>query len=86
MNGAYGQRMITICRILNINYDVIQFDETERAQVSSIREQLERNRYTHVAIVHCETSSGILNPIEEIGELVYQHGDAQGKARSRFSI
>jgi 2-aminoethylphosphonate-pyruvate transaminase len=77
-NGAYGQRMIKICQTLNIPFDVISFNEIERAQVDRVAEQLQNNRYTHVAIIHCETSSGILNPIEEIGQLVYQHGATAG--------
>ena len=77
-NGAYGQRMVKICRTLNIPHDVISFNETERANVDAIADKLKSNTYTHVAIVHCETSSGILNPIEEIGQLVYNHGPNKG--------
>ena len=75
-NGAYGQRMVKICRTLNIPHEVVSFGETERVQVDRIASQLQADRYTHVAIVHCETSSGILNPIEEIGQLVSSHGSA----------
>ncbi|CAF4011172.1 unnamed protein product [Rotaria magnacalcarata] len=77
-NGAYGQRMTKICRILNIPHDVISFHETERVQVDLVANKLQSNHYTHVAIIHCETSSGILNPIEEIGQLVYDHGTTKG--------
>ena len=77
-NGAYGQRMVKMCRVLNIPFDVISFDETERVQVDRVAQQLQTHCYTHVAIIHCETSSGILNPIDEIGQLVYQHGSQPG--------
>jgi 2-aminoethylphosphonate-pyruvate transaminase len=77
-NGAYGQRMVKMCRVLNIPYDVVSFDEIERVKVDTIADKLKTNEYTHVAIVHCETSSGILNPIEEIGQLVYNHGTTKG--------
>ena len=77
-NGAYGQRMIKICRVLNIPHEVISFNETERVQVDPVASKLKANEYTHVAIIHCETSSGILNPIEEIGQLVYDHGTIKG--------
>lgn len=77
-NGAYGQRMVKMCRILNIPFDVLSFDETERVHVDQVAQQLQTNQYSHVAIVHCETSSGILNPIEEIGQLVHQHGSKPG--------
>jgi 2-aminoethylphosphonate-pyruvate transaminase len=77
-NGAYGQRMVKICRTLNIPHDVISFNETERVQTNIIADKLKSNIYTHVAIIHCETSSGISNPIEEIGQLVYDHGAKKG--------
>ena len=77
-NGAYGQRMVKICRTLNIPHDVLSFGETERVQVDQVAEKLKSNRYTHVAIIHCETSSGILNPIDEIGQLLHDHGSEKG--------
>lgn len=70
--------MVKMCRILNIPHDVLSFAETERVQVDRVAEQLKSNQYTHVAIIHCETSSGILNPIEEVGQLVYDHGQTKG--------
>ncbi|CAF0832049.1 unnamed protein product [Adineta steineri] len=77
-NGAYGQRLVKICRALNIPHDVLSFHETERVHVDQVAEALKSNQYTHVAVIHCETSSGILNPIEEIGQLVYEHGAKKG--------
>ena len=77
-NGAYGQRTEKMCRILNIPHDVLSFNETERVKVEDVAEKLKSNTYTHVIIIHCETSSGILNPIEEIGQLVYDHGAQKG--------
>ncbi len=77
-NGAYGQRMVKICRILNIPHDVVSFNEIERVKTDIIADKLKSNTYTLVAIIHCETSSGILNPIEEIGQLVYNHGSNKG--------
>jgi len=77
-NGAYGQRMVKICRVLNIPHDVISFNEKERVNIDIVADKLKSNIYTHVAIIHCETSSGILNPIEEIGQLVYDHGEKKG--------
>jgi len=77
-NGAYGQRMVKICRALNIPHDIVSFNETERIKIDIIADKLKSNVYTHVAIIHCETSSGILNPIEEIGQVVYDHGAKKG--------
>ncbi|CAF1066783.1 unnamed protein product [Didymodactylos carnosus] len=73
-NGAYGQRMIKMCDILHIDYDTLSFSETEQVNCKSVEEKLKSTKYTHVAVVHCETSSGILNPIEQIAALVQQYG------------
>ena len=70
--------MIKMCRTLNIPYDALSFAETERVDVNQVADNLNSNAYTHVAIIHCETSSGILNPIDEIGQLVYNHGSQKG--------
>lgn len=77
-NGAYGQRIVKICRVLGIPHDVLSFNETERVDTETVAKKLNSNSYTHVAIIHCETSSGILNPIEDIGQLVYDHGATKG--------
>ncbi|UJR10110.1 hypothetical protein I4U23_014332 [Adineta vaga] len=77
-NGAYGQRMGKICRALSIPHDVLSFSETERVQTDKVAEKLQSNQYTHVAMVHCETSSGILNPVDEVGQIVYDHGAKKG--------
>lgn len=75
--------MVKICRILGIPHDVLSFNEIERADPKIIAEKLNANTYTHVAIIHCETSSGILNPIEDIGQLVYNHGAGKGNYKSQ---
>ncbi len=67
-----------MCKTLNLPHDVVSFNETERVKTDTIADKLQSNTYSHVAIVHCETSSGILNPIEEIGQLVYDHGAKKG--------
>ncbi len=74
-NGAYGRRLAQIAEILKINREVLEFGESELPDLSQIREALDRDQdITHVAIVHGETTTGMLNPIHEIGEIVNQAG------------
>ena len=71
INGQYGLRMIQIAKIYNINYINLEFEENEIPCVNNIEEVLKNNKdITHVGVVHSETTTGILNPIDQIGNLV----------------
>jgi len=73
-NGAYGQRIATIARYLKIDCEVYDTGELERHDPDKIDSILEANKtITHVAVVHCETTTGMLNPIEIIAEVVKKH-------------
>jgi 2-aminoethylphosphonate-pyruvate transaminase len=73
-NGAYGQRIATIARYLNIDYLVYDAGELDRHDPDTIHAILENDKtITHVAVVHCETTTGMLNQIEEIAEVVKKH-------------
>lgn len=70
-NGAYGDRMGEIAQVLKINNIIEKFGDKDIIDINRMREILESNPdITHVSVVHSETTSGILNPIEKIGELV----------------
>ena len=74
-NGAYGDRMGNIAEYHGINYDMLAFDETEQVSVEYVDDYLAHNaEITHVAIVHCETTTGVLNPLKEIAHIVKMHG------------
>ena len=74
-NGAYGDRMGNIAEYHGISYDMLAFDETEQVSVSYVDDYLSHNaEITHVAVVHCETTTGVLNPLKEIAHLVKMHG------------
>ncbi|MBS7526937.1 2-aminoethylphosphonate--pyruvate transaminase [Fusibacter paucivorans] len=73
-NGAYGQRIKNIADRLNIHNVMLAFDETKIPDVNKLAETLESDQaITHVAVVHCETTSGILNPVESISGIVKQY-------------
>lgn len=74
-NGAYGDRMGNIAEYHGISYDMLAFDETEQVSVSYVDDYLSHNaEITHVAVVHCGTTTGVLNPLKEIAHLVKMHG------------
>lgn len=73
-NGAYGDRMKTICNTAKISNSVYKIDQTETYNLDHLEELLKNNEsITHLAVVHCETTSGILNPIKEIGVIAKKY-------------
>jgi len=73
-NGAYGKRMETMCKVTGIDYDIIKSSEILPMDLTQIEEQLKSGtKYTTVSIVHCETSSGVLNHVEKVADLVRQY-------------
>ncbi len=75
INGAYGERMRKIARIYQIATKALVFPENTQPDAAALAVALEEDpAITHVAVVHCETTTGILNPIKVYGELVKKHG------------
>lgn len=77
VNGAYGRRMVEMARIAGRRVEVLDCDETETPDPAALDARLaEDASIGHVAVVHCETTTGILNPIAEIAAVVEAHGRA----------
>ncbi len=74
-NGAYGERMARMLQRLRIEHAVLRAPENTPNDPAALDQALAADRaITHVAIVHCETTTGILNPLEEAGRIVRRHG------------
>ena len=69
VNGAYGQRMVEIAECYRLKHDVYQVQENQIHELSGVESILTSSRFTHLAVVHCETTTGILNPIEQWGTI-----------------
>lgn len=75
MNGAYGKRASQILEYLGRDYIALDKGDYLPPQPEEVSELLAANPdVTDVFLVHCETSSGILNPLREITEVVKSHG------------
>lgn len=71
MNGAYGQRMTKILDYMGRDYVALDKGDYEPPRGEEVAAILQADEaITHVLVVHCETSSGILNPVAEIAEVV----------------
>ncbi len=74
INGAYGHRMAKIARTLGIATEALVFPESRPVDRAAVYGALTRDAaITHVGLIHCETTTGILNPLAEIGGVVKEH-------------
>lgn len=74
-NGAYGKRMGVIASYYGLNCHMLNFEETQAVSAEAIDAYLtEHPEVTHVSVVHCETTTGVLNPLEAIARVVKGHG------------
>jgi 2-aminoethylphosphonate-pyruvate transaminase len=74
INGAYGTRMAKIAAIHGILTSQLEYPENVWPVPADIDQILYKEPdITHVAMVHCETTTGIFNDINAIGEVVKMH-------------
>ena len=77
VNGAYGRRMARICQAIGSAYAIQETPEDVPVDVQALDHTLGVDAaISHVAVVHCETTSGILNPLSAVAEVTARHGRA----------
>lgn len=75
VNGAYGDRMVEIARRLGRPVEALRWPEDRPVEPAAVERALTENpAITHVALVHCETTSGLLNPLEAVAAIAARHG------------
>lgn len=75
VNGAYGRRIVTIARYLGRACTTLETREDVPNDPQALDQKLTADQdITHVFAVHCETTSGILNPLAEIADATARHG------------
>ncbi|MBG6147376.1 2-aminoethylphosphonate--pyruvate transaminase [Roseibium album] len=74
-NGAYGLRAAQTLDYLGRDYQLLDKGDYLPPRGDEVAKILATDpAISHVVAIHCETSSGILNPVEEISEAVYAAG------------
>ncbi len=74
INGAYGERIARIASVLKIDTALLRRPEDIPPSAEDVdRALVEDPAITTVAVVHCETTTGIMNSIESIGRVVKKH-------------
>jgi 2-aminoethylphosphonate-pyruvate transaminase len=75
INGAYGTRMAKLTRMMGRKLSTFETAEDVPTTPQDVERLLAADpSITHVGLVHCETSTGILNPLREIATVVQKHG------------
>lgn len=73
VNGAYGERMVQMAKRHGLSYSSYEVPENEIPDAAVIQEILQKDAdITALAMVHSETTSGILNELTEIAKVVHK--------------
>ena len=75
-NGAFSERFLTVCKAWGKNADVVSAPWGRPIDPDHVREALKRKSYEAVTLAHNETSTGILNPLKEIADVIREQSDA----------
>lgn len=72
-NGAYGERMEQICNKAHVPYEIVRYSMIHQLDSNEIEAQIAREDITHVAYIHSETTSGVLNDLKAIQALIHRY-------------
>ena len=75
INGAYGLRLAKLTQMMGRRVTTFETPEDVPTTAADVDRLLKGDpSITHVGLIHCETSTGILNPLPEIAAVVESHG------------
>jgi len=74
-SGAFSERQANVAERLGKSVDRIEYDWGQAVKPEDIRDALDENEYDAVGMVMNETSTGVRNPVEEIGDLLGDYPD-----------
>ena len=73
VNGVFGTRMVDVAQRCGANVDTVEAEWGTALDPAQFRARLANKRYKVVAVVHAETSTGVLQPLEEISRFTHEH-------------
>jgi len=75
VNGAYGKRLVRLAQMMGRRVSTFETAEDVPTTGGDVERLLAADAsITHVGLIHCETSTGILNPLPEIAQVIARHG------------
>jgi 2-aminoethylphosphonate-pyruvate transaminase len=72
INGSYGERIQEMLDVYAIPNKCVNFDEN-LLDYEEIEKKLEYSKFTHISVVHCETTTGVINDLQKLSELARKH-------------
>lgn len=73
-NGAYGERIIKIAKTYSVRFIELKFEWGTMPKLDAIEKELKKNKQIgYVAMVHHETTTGMLNPVKDVGKIAKNH-------------
>lgn len=72
-NGAYGERFAKIASVYKLNFDVYKSSGYLPLNIDEVKAKLIDGGYSHLAIVYHETTTGLMNPVPELGRFCHEH-------------
>ncbi len=73
VNGVFGTRMVDVAERCGADVDKVEAEWGTALDAAQFRTAFGKKRYKLVAVVHAETSTGVLQPLEDIARLVREH-------------
>lgn len=70
INGVFGMRMQDVATRLGARVDALEFPWGTPVITDEVQKKIKSDSYKIVAVIHAETSTGVRNPIEEIGSIL----------------
>jgi len=75
VNGEYGKRMMAIAENSRRDFEYLTFDMTQPIDTEKVKKKLKKDDDIDIVVfVHCETTTGVVNPIEELTKLAKSYG------------
>jgi predicted phosphoserine aminotransferase len=75
VNGAFSQRFLQIARANGLEADPLEVEWGQAHEPGMLEDALKKGDYDAVTVAHCETSTGVLNPIRDLAAVVRRAGD-----------
>jgi len=76
VSGVFGQRFVDVTKYHRALPTVLEAPWGEAVKPDMVKDALQRDDYKAVTVVHVDTSTGVANPIKEIGQVVKNYSDA----------
>jgi alanine-glyoxylate transaminase/serine-glyoxylate transaminase/serine-pyruvate transaminase len=74
VNGVFGTRMVDVAQRCGAQVDTVEAEWGTAVDAEKFKAALARKKYKLAAVVHAETSTGVLQPLDDIAKLVRESG------------